>query len=205
MFALAIVLKNFSRRFARQLSDKREKVHKLLQDAQSRAPHHVWDGMQEALTTYKFDEVEVSNMHEIVSALAVRYDGDSGIRRRAGSVIGLRTPVAAEERADSPATAHELLESGELREDSPNQDTPRSHDRSPGHGDRADCAKNPSPMAPEFSAGMPKTLNSATPTASTKASESCNPFSQQVAEPGSDGIEGNQGIQISGRDILFQI
>jgi hypothetical protein len=113
IMALTIVLKT-SGRFTRQLSDKRGEVEKLLQDTQSRAPHQGWDFVKGTLATYKFDEVEMSAVHETVSAFAVRYDADSGIRRRSGSIVGRRSLVAKEERADSSATARELLDSGEL-------------------------------------------------------------------------------------------
>ena len=65
----------------------------------------------------------MSAMHETVSALAVRYDGDSGIRRRVGTVVGRRTLVAEEERADSVAPACELRPLGEHRDRSQGQDT----------------------------------------------------------------------------------
>jgi hypothetical protein len=123
VLTLVIVLKTVSGRFARQFSDKREEVDRFLQDARSNAPDRGWDFMKESLMKYKFDEVEMSAMHETVSALAVRYDGDSGIRRRVGTVVGRRTLVAEEERADSVAPARELRPLGVHRDRSQGHDT----------------------------------------------------------------------------------
>ena len=83
-----------------------------MQDMQSKAPHQGWDLIKDALANYKFDEVEVSATHETVSALVVRYDADSGIRRRSGSIVGPRTIIANEERAESSAIARERRDSG---------------------------------------------------------------------------------------------
>ena len=105
-----------------------ELVNKLLESMQSKTPCPAWvDGMQEALKQYKFDEVEVSSLHEAVSALAVRYDGAgavaSGIRRRAGSVAGLRPTYVKGQGAKSLSSEFESLESRELQDEAPDQDT----------------------------------------------------------------------------------
>ena len=77
ILTVAIMLKTYSKRFAR-LSDKREEVEKLLQDMQLETPHRAWaDEVQQILSQYNFDEVEVSAVHETLSAFAVREDSTS--------------------------------------------------------------------------------------------------------------------------------
>jgi hypothetical protein len=83
----------------KSLNRSRTNAVELLKALQKNKPDPTWDGLAKVVDTFQFDEVEMANIVEVLSAMAARSsDTDRLVTRRLGSAVQVRKEVVERRR-----------------------------------------------------------------------------------------------------------